>query len=245
MLYGALPQGGVKEAGKDRPLYRLKQFKYNSHYWILKFLSKARRPARILDIGAADGYLGEILRGQGHYLAGVESDSALAQTARAHYDDFHTVDVESFDFPDRGPFDFILLADVLEHLRDPAALLRRALPCLGPGGEMIISLPNVAHLYVRLSLLLGRFEYAERGILDRTHLRFFTLSSMIRMIHEASCRIVELKPTAVPVQLVLPWTDQPLFAPLHELHFLGVRCCKTLLAYQFVVRIVPDRSARA
>ncbi|MGH7797744.1 MAG: class I SAM-dependent methyltransferase [Candidatus Binatia bacterium] len=235
----------MKEAGKDRPLYRLKQFKYNSHYWILKFLSEARRPSRILDIGAADGYLGAILRQQGHYLVGVESDCALAQKARAHYDVFHTIDVESFEFPYRGEFDFILLADVLEHLRDPAGLLRRALRCLGPGGEIIMSLPNVAHLFVRLSLMFGRFEYSDRGILDRTHLRFFTLASMRQMIHDASYRVVELKPTTVPVQLVIPWTDQPIFEPLHELHFLAVRCCKTLLAYQFVVRMVPDRSMRA
>jgi 2-polyprenyl-3-methyl-5-hydroxy-6-metoxy-1,4-benzoquinol methylase len=234
----------VRRAGKDAGVYRLKRFKYNSHYWILKFLAAAPRPSRILDIGAADGYLGAILKEQGHYLAGVESDPALAQEARPHYDEFHAADVEGFDFLSGGQFDFILLADVLEHLRDPRELLRRALSGLRPGGEIIISLPNVAHFYVRLSLLLGRFEYSERGILDRTHLRFFTLSSMTRMVHEADCRVVELKPTPVPVQLVLASADWPIFAPLHELHFLAVRCWKTLLAYQFVCRAVPKGSPR-
>jgi 2-polyprenyl-3-methyl-5-hydroxy-6-metoxy-1,4-benzoquinol methylase len=245
MLYRALPQGGVKHVETDSGVYRLKRFKYNSHYWILQFLSKAPRPSRILDIGAADGYLGAILKEQGHYLAGVESDPALAHRAGAHYDEFHAVDVEGLDISSLGQFDFILLADVLEHLRDPAALLRRALSGLRPGGEMIISLPNVAHLYVRLSLLFGRFEYNDRGILDRTHLRFFTLASMARMLQKAGCRIVELKPTPVPVQLILPWTERPIFAPFHECHFLGVRCWKTLLAYQFVIRAVPVHSARS
>ena len=245
MLYRALSQGGVIRAGQDAGVYRLKRFKYNSHYWILKFLSAAPRPSRILDIGAADGYLGAILKEQGHYLAGVESDPALAQKARPHYDEFHTVDVEGLDIPSAGQFDFILLADVLEHLRDPGALLRRALSGLRPGGEIIISLPNIAHLYVRLSLLLGRFEYRDRGILDRSHLRFFTLASMTRMVREADCRVIELKPTPMPVQLVFPWTDRPIFAPLHELHFLAVCCWKTLLSYQFVCRAAPGGSARS
>ena len=231
----------MKEAGKDRPAYSLKQFKYNSHYWILDFLSRAKNPSRILDIGAADGYLGAILKQQGHFLVGVEADSQLASNARAHYHTLHCADVESFDFPYRGEFDYILLADVLEHLRDPVGLLHRVVPCLNGGGEIIISLPNVAHLFVRLSLMAGRFEYQDRGILDRTHLRFFTLASMKRMIDDSSCRIIELRPTSAPLQLVAPWTDNRLFAPLHELHFVAVRIFKALLAYQFVVRAVPSQ----
>lgn len=234
----------MKEAGKDRPTYSLKQFKYNSHYWILNFLSQAKKPSRILDIGAADGYLGKILKQQGHFLVGLEANSQLAEKARAHYHTLHSADVESFDFPYRGEFDYILLADVLEHLRDPGGLLRRVVPCLNSGGQIIISIPNVAHLFVRLSLMVGRFEYQDRGILDRTHLRFFTLASMRRMINDASCRILELRPTSVPVQLVVPWTDNGFFAPLHELHFLTVKLCKTLLAYQFVVRVIPGEPRR-
>jgi 2-polyprenyl-3-methyl-5-hydroxy-6-metoxy-1,4-benzoquinol methylase len=229
----------VKEAGESRPVYSLKQFKYNSHYWILNFLSRAKPSSRILDIGAANGYLGDILKRQGHFLVGVEADAELAEKARAHYHTLHCADVESFDFPYRKEFDYILLADVLEHLRDPTNLLRLVVPCLKDRGELIISIPNVAHLFIRMALMAGRFEYQDRGILDRTHLRFFTLSSMKRMIDDAACRIVELKPTSVPVQLVAPWTDNGFFAPLHELNYLAVRLCKTLLAYQFVVRAIP------
>ena len=229
----------MKEAGSDRPAYSLKQFKYNSHYWILNFLSRAKKTSRILDIGAADGYLGEILKQYGHFLVGVESNAQFADKARAHYDMLHCADVETFDFPYRSEFDYILLADVLEHLRDPGGLLRRLVPCLKDGGEIIISIPNIAHLSVRLSLMLGHFQYQDRGILDRTHLRFFTLASVRRMIDDASCRILELKPTSAPIQLVAPWTDSEWFSPFHELHFMTVKLCKTLLAYQFVVRAIP------
>jgi hypothetical protein len=90
-------------------------------------------------------------------------------------------------------------------------------------------------------LLFRRFEYADRGILDRTHLRFYTLANLENMIRAASCRLIEVAPTPVPVQLVLPLTDRPVFSPLHELYFLAVRFWRTLLAYQFVVKVVPER----
>jgi 2-polyprenyl-3-methyl-5-hydroxy-6-metoxy-1,4-benzoquinol methylase len=146
--------------------YQLKQFKYNSHYWTLKFLENAKRPLRILDIGTADGYLGAILKQQGHYLVGVERDSALGQRAREFYDDFHITDIEAFRFPYKDEFDFVLFADVLEHLVDPTAVLRRTVECLNARGQVIISLPNVANLFIRLMLLFGRWEYSDRGILD-------------------------------------------------------------------------------
>ncbi len=232
----------MREAGNAPPVYGLKHFKYNSHYWILKFLATAKTPSRILDVGVAGGYLGEILKRQGHHVVGIESDPQLAAEARAYYEDFYLVDVEQFGFPQRGEFDYILFADVLEHLRDPTEVLRRVLPCLTSSGEIIISLPNVANLFIRLQLMFGRFEYAERGILDKTHLRFFTLDTMRQMIHDASCRILELQPTSVPLQLAVPWTDSRVFEPLHELHFLAVRFWKTLLAYQFVARVAPERN---
>lgn len=230
----------MPEKAGARP-YQLKQFKYNSHYWILKFIEAARRPLRILDVGSADGYLGAVLRERGHYMVGVETDDALAAQAKSHYDIFHVTDIEAFDFPYRDEFDVILFADVLEHLRHPEKVLRSALPALNSDGQILISVPNVANFVIRIGLLFGRFEYADRGILDRTHLRFYTLANLENMIRAASCRLIEVVPTPVPVQLVLPLTDWPVFSPLHELHFLAVRFWRTLLAYQFVVRVVPER----
>ena len=223
--------------------YALKRFKYNSHYWVLKFLSAAEPPLRILDVGTADGYLGAILKNRGHSLVGVEQDIAAAERARPYYDSFHVADVEHFEFPYRDEFDFILFADVLEHVRDPIRVLQRSLPTLKKSGELIISLPNIANIVIRLSLLTGRFDYCERGILDRTHLRFFTLAGIKKMIQEASCRIIEVAPTPLPVQLVVPLSGKKIFAPLHEAHYFVVQSWKTLFAYQFVVRAVPAITA--
>lgn len=147
--------------------------------------------------------------------------------------------MESFDFPYRQEFDYILFADVLEHLRDPEAVLKRALPSLKAGGKVIVSVPNIANLVMRLSLLAGRFDYTERGILDRTHLRFFTLANLKRMIANCGCDIVTVAATPVPMQLALPFTAHALFAPLHELHYLLVRLWRTLLGYQFVIQAKP------
>jgi len=223
--------------------YRLKSFKYSSHYWMLKLLAAERASLRILDVGTSDGYLGWRLRELGHSVVGIERDPASAANARIHYEAFHVHDIEDFDFPYRAEFDYILYADILEHLRDPIEVLRRSLPALKESGKIIVSVPNVANFVIRLSLLLGRFDYADRGILDRTHLRFFTLASLKELLSEASCRILEVVPAPLPVQLVLPVTEMKVFAPLHELHYMLVRSWKTMLAYQFVVKAAPAFSS--
>lgn len=225
----------MKDRADGSP-YQLKRFKYNSHYWILKWLSGASAPARILDVGAADGYLGAILKRQGHSVVGVENDPEAAARARGCYDVFHVANVENFDFPYRDEFDYILFADVLEHLREPAAVVKNSLASLKKSGQIILSVPNIANIVMRLSLLAGRFEYADRGIMDRTHLRFFTLSTLRRTVAGCGLDIVEMAASPLPVQLVWPFTDAKWLAPLHELHYLLVRMRKPLFAYQFILR---------
>ena len=221
------------------PKYQLKDFKYNSHYWIRSLVFRRKARLSILDIGTADGYLGALLTQQGHSLVGVETDCAAAEHARPYYDIIHCVDIEDFDFPYRNHFDIVLFADVLEHLRRPEEVLRRCLPCLKSDGEIIVSVPNVANIFVRMSLLLGYFEYTERGILDRTHLRFYTRSTLQRMVQNCGYRIVEIKPTPVPIQLAPPVTSSVCFAPLHELQYLCTCAWQSLMAYQFVIIAVP------
>lgn len=134
--------------------YQIKEFKYNSHYWLLRLLARRKQPLRILDIETADGYLGARLAGLGHRLVGVEADRAAARRARSCYEVLHHCDVEAFEFPYRDEFDAILLADVLEHLRRPEDVLRRCLPCLNSAGQVIVSVPNIANLWIRWNLLL-------------------------------------------------------------------------------------------
>ncbi len=226
-------------SGKPYSGYTFKNFEYSSHYWILKTLEREPGPLRILDVGCASGYLGKILREKGHHVMGVESASAAAEAARPHYDLVHVEDIETFAFPYRREFDYILFADVLEHLREPAAVLRRSLPALKDSGRIIVSVPNIANWIIRIKLLFGNFDSADRGILDRTHLHFFTLRTLTRMMTEVSCRVLDVTPTPLPVQLVFPFTAGKVFTPLHALHYAVTLSRKTLFAYQFVVTAAP------
>lgn len=219
--------------------YEFKPFKYSSHYWILNALRHEKQPVKILDVGTAGGYLGKLWRRSGHYVAGIEYDAAIAEKAREYYDAFEVADIESYPFSGRREFDYIVFADVLEHLRDPAAVLRRCIPALKESGKIIISVPNIANWIIRLGLLFGKFDYMDRGILDRTHLRFFTLRSLKELMSEVSCEVLDAIPTPLPVQLVLPFTAGKCFSPLHETYYALTRCRKTFFAYQFVVVAAP------
>jgi len=166
---------------------------------------------------------------------GVETNPLSVDKAKIHYKRIFQADIESFDFPFDQEFDCIIFADVLEHLRDPETVLKRAMSALRPTGQVVISVPNVANIVVRLSLLFGRFNYAERGILDRTHLRFFTLATLQRMVNNCALRVTRMLVTPIPVQLVMPLTHNQVFSPLHEVHYWLVSIWKTLGAYQFVI----------
>jgi len=230
----------VIQPGTSEARYEFKPFKYSSHYWILKILEREPEPVSILDVGTASGYLGKAWKKSGHHVTGIEFDTAAAERARENYHAFRIADIETFEFPYRSEFDYIVFADVLEHLRDPAGVLHRCIPGLKDSGKIIVSVPNVANWVTRLGLLFGRFDYTDRGILDRTHLRFFTLRSAGQLMSDASCEAVDVIPTPLPVQLVFPFTANKFFQLLHEVHYALTRCWSTVFAYQFVMLAAPD-----
>src|SRR5262249_11276316 len=131
-------------------------------------------------------------------------DPERAAVAAAHCERLILADLDR-QLPTLGDrFDAIVYADVLEHLADPLRVLRELNASLAPGGQVVISIPNVAHLWVRLSLLAGRFEYRDRGILDRDHLRFFTQRSLQSLLTAAGLAIVRQTVTPVPIFEVVP-----------------------------------------
>ncbi|WP_196250839.1 class I SAM-dependent methyltransferase [Cellulomonas sp. JZ18] len=149
----------------------------------------------VLDVGCASGDLARALRERGCRVSGVELDAAAAEEARPHLERLVVGDVATLDLAaelDGATFDVLVLGDVLEHLADPAAVLRRCLPLLRQDGDVVISVPNVAHGALRLALLQGRWRYTETGLLDGTHLRFFTRESLLRLVSEAGLEVVEL-----------------------------------------------------
>lgn len=130
-------------------------------------------------------------------------------------------------------FDKILLLDVIEHLPDPARIVKDCLGLLEPRGQLIISVPNVANISVRLLLMLGRFDYTERGILDRTHLRFVTRRSIRELLEAENCSILRHRMTVIPLEVLLSLSlENPLMRVMHGTLILLTRMMPGLLGYQ-------------
>ncbi len=218
----------------SRSPYQLKDDPYSSHRVILSLLGEGRG-RRVLDAGAADGFLAELLTARGWTVTALERDPVQAERARGKCEDVIVADLAEAAPTLSGPFDAIVYGDVLEHLSDPLSVLRAANQSLAPGGFIVVSVPNVAHLWVRLSLLAGHFDYADRGILDRTHLRFFTRRTLLALLAQAGLAVDELCVTPVPLPLVVPQRLHG--AWLRAAHALSARASRWWpggLAYQFV-----------
>jgi 2-polyprenyl-3-methyl-5-hydroxy-6-metoxy-1,4-benzoquinol methylase len=160
------------------------------HEWINPNLVSALDPIagrRVLEIGCGSGRLGEHMKakGAGRYV-GVELVPEVAERARPRLDAVYAGDIERMELPlADGSFDYLVLGDVLEHLVDPWTVLRRCARFLGPGGQVVTSIPNVNHATILCGLMEGRWEYTDAGLLDRTHLRFFTLVEIGRLFQDA------------------------------------------------------------
>src|SRR5215813_5876346 len=144
--------------------------------------------SRVLEFGCATGYMSEALKTRlDCRVTGVELSPEAGVLARNHCERVIIGDAETLDLGQlfaNERFDVILFADVLEHLREPDATLLRVSPLLADEGAIIASIPNIAHGSVRLSLLHGEFRYRDKGLLDNTHLRFFTRDSVQDLFEE-------------------------------------------------------------
>ena len=151
--------------------------------------------AEVLDVGCWNGSLGRVLVREANAIVdGIERDARQAEQARAA--GYRRVDVADLDrdipVADGRAYDLLLFGDVLEHLVCPERVLADLVPRLKPGGRALFSLPNIAFAANRLTHLLGHWNYKEYGILDRTHLRFFTKETMVALIENAGLHVVRV-----------------------------------------------------
>jgi SAM-dependent methyltransferase len=223
--------------------YQLKDSPYSSHSLLLASLPPSGGGRRVLDVGCAGGYLGAILASRGYRVTGIDSPGA----ARAGFPESIELLEADLDLglpPLTGRFDFVICADVLEHLRRPALLLRDLRAVLATGGRLAASLPNSGHAYVRWNVLTGRFPAEDRGLFDRTHLHFYTWRGWLDLFHTAGFRIETLRSSGVPIGLALPkWKGSAPVRGLERMSYESARWWKKMFAYQFIVTAAPEIEA--
>ncbi len=188
---------------------------------------------KILELGVGDASLTRRLCEAGAIVDGIEIDALSADIARPFCRTVYQNNLD--DLPGTGlpeRYDMVVAADVLEHLRDPELVLSTLKKFLRVGGLLIVSLPNTANLYVRLNVLLGRFPYHSKGLLDRTHLHFYTLRTAEQLLTRTGWLIEAKDVTSIPLAIVFPFLTRALFRPLMAALSALTTCLKGLLAYQ-------------
>lgn len=215
---------------------------YSSHAMALEEVGRAR-PRRLLDLGSGPGFVAAQCVEDGINVTAVDCESPLPGKNL----EFIAADLDRDRLPvDPGDYDCVLLLDVIEHLRDPEGFMvslrhraERPYPLDGEPFLVVLSTPNVAFIAVRLNLLLGRFPYAERGILDITHSRLFTRSSLVTLLRDCGYRINRVRPVPVPFETVV---GGRLGRFLGFLATVAARVWPTLFAFQFLVTCRPQPS---
>ena len=201
----------------------------------------SRRAKRILDVGCAGGRVGAGLKERlGAEVWGIECNAQAAAAAERDLDRVVQATVEQAlpQLPMRH-FDSIILADVLEHLVDPAAVLAGLSEKLAPNGELIVSLPNVGHWSVLQGLLEGSWEYQDAGILDRTHLKFFTRKSALSLFAAAGFSATSVTPITLSGDTGMP---ERLLQALQDGGVAGPELSSASATYQYLFRLVRPES---
>ena len=227
----------VKPSDRENAQYRPKLGYESPHTFVLEDVPPG---SRVLDLGCAGGWVGAELRRAGCYVAGVD---VFPLDEGIELDEFHSHDLnEGVPDLDLSAFDYILLLDVIEHLLSPERFLEELYAglSLNPGAKVIISTGNIGFGMTRIMLLAGQFNYGKRGILDLTHTRLFTFSTLRRLLEGAGFRTLELRGVPAPFPLALG--DSSLARTMISVNRGGNRLWKRLFAYQIYAIAEPRAS---
>ena len=151
----------------------------------------------VLDVGCGEGQLGRVLSLKGCLVDGLDINVDRLNDRRKYYQNIFLMDIRSFEKKNSG-YNYVVFSDMLEHVENPGEILNSSLKLLSANGKVIISLPNVGYFLNRLGLLFGNWNYTEEGILDNTHVRFFTLATAKKFIQLSGYHIRNIE-AEVPV----------------------------------------------
>lgn len=226
--------------------YSIKKSTHSSHHMLLETVGTGQT---VLDVGCGNGAMAEQLTERGNRVSGIDfgPPSSVSPALETYAQADLSVGLES---PAKRlgerKYDKVVFLDVLEHLPQPDRLLREALPLLAKGGQIIVSVPNIVNITIRLSILLGKFDYQDRGILDRTHLRFYTRKTIRLFIEECGYEVVRERMTVMPLERAFPVpvnVDNPIMKLLNGLLVVATRLMPGLLGYQTFIIARPKAEA--
>ena len=195
----------------------------------------------VLELGAASGHVTKALKSLNNTVTAVERDARFSESLSAIADEVIITDLDWLDLRERlsgKKFEVVLAGDVLEHCSKPELVLLQIHDLLTPDGYVVISLPNIAHGDVRLSLLTGTFDYSETGLLDRTHLRFFTRSSIHTFLSQSHFQVEAVFASTASIgttELGPPNAE----IPIEAVQF--VQKDPDALVYQYIVKAIPKQ----
>jgi 2-polyprenyl-3-methyl-5-hydroxy-6-metoxy-1,4-benzoquinol methylase len=214
--------------------YHIKESTDSSHGVILDWLRRMP-PSRVLDLGCSGGEFASRVRSLGHHVTGVDAEDL--PYVRDRCDAFYQADLDH-GLPEEvaagPPFDVVVCADVLEHLRRPEDMLNQLRTVLVSRGSVIASVPNFGHWYSRGRTALGLFDYDQRGILDHGHVRFFTRRSFERLTHNAGLTPLRHHVTGLPLDALTTAPQRPLMRAVKAADRLAVALRPTLFGYQMI-----------
>lgn len=225
-------------------------------------INKSKNIIKVLDIGCGSGALSEAIRNKGYIVWGIELNKEAAQKADKRIDRVINEDLLNFDITKKiigdVSFDYIVFSNVLEHLYDPFTTIQNYMMFLKQGGSLLISVPNVAVWINRIKLLFGKFDYSDTGLMDRTHIRFFTFKTAKLIVKKSGCLINKVDYTPFIIRTILPFIKKTMFSTnnkvqqntreiidsrlyklylklIYPIEYISGYLFKTVLAYEIII----------
>lgn len=224
---------------EDNQHYIAKSDFPSPHQFVVNRLRQQSEPA-VLDIGCAGGYVSEDLAANGARVTGVDlypvdNQDCFVKFVQCDLDQGLPADI-------RSDYDYILLLDIVEHLKQPERFMTELKTVTAPGSkpELIISTGNVAFIIIRLMLLFGQFNYGKKGILDLTHTRLFTFRSLRAMLEQCGYTVKSVQGIPMPFPLLV--NSRSLSSALVKINKFFIKISKTLFSYQMIMVAQPNSS---